>query len=387
VDQSPRTDAFLLRIRDCSKAKIQVFGEIIFAPRYFGSFHSVLGCSWIIDKGAKVYETPSAPNLPFNNMKQVRFLLSGVNWPKIGSIVCTNLYGRNSPLGDDHKVTMTVCAPSSPIARERGTLVSAGEYDFSMDTPGWQINQMYAGIEPYRKLSNLRHVTTFYHDDRLVLAVSKDLGIKSIGDIANKKIPLRVSTVPPSPTYRAIERVLACYGFTFKDIERWGGKVLLGDMGHTGRRVEEFQNGTINAVFDEAIGTREWHNLAEKFDLEFLPVENSNLDILEQKYGMKRGVITASRLRGVEKDIPTIDFTGWCLFTREEADPEIVELVLQKIEEKAEDIAAVMELQSKNPTRWIPERKFTVDMREMCKDAPIPLHPGAESYYRKKGYL
>jgi TRAP-type uncharacterized transport system substrate-binding protein len=320
-------------------------------------------------------------------MKQVRFLMSGVNWPKIGTIVCTNLYGQNSPLGDDHKVTLTVCSPRSPIARERGTLVSAGEYDFSVDTPGWQINQMYTGIEPYRKLSNLRHVTTFHHDDRLVLAVSKDLGIKNIGDIVSKKIPLRVSVVPPSPTRRAIERVIGSYGFTFQDIERWGGKIITGDMGHTGKRVEEFQDGTINAVFDEAIGTREWHNLVEKFGLEILPIDKSNLDVLEQKYSMKRGVIAAGRLKGVEKDIPTIDFTGWCLFTREEADPEIVELVLQKIEEKGKDITAVMELQSRDPSRWIAEREFRVDMREMCKNPPIPFHPGAESYYKKKGYL
>jgi len=28
-----------------------------------------------------------------------------------------------------------------------------------------------------------------------------------------------------------------------------------------------------------------------------------------------------------------------------------------------------------------------VDMRAMCRGLPLPLHPGAERYYREMGYL
>ena len=28
-----------------------------------------------------------------------------------------------------------------------------------------------------------------------------------------------------------------------------------------------------------------------------------------------------------------------------------------------------------------------VDMREIARGLPLPLHPGAERYYREKGYL
>src|SRR3546814_944385 len=64
-----------------------------------------------------------------------------------------------------------------------------------------------------RKL-DLSAVASFSHDDQLALAVRKDLGIKSIREIRENKIPLRISTGPyhlDHPLGCVLDLVLAEY--------------------------------------------------------------------------------------------------------------------------------------------------------------------------------
>src|SRR3546814_7088859 len=78
-------------------------------------------------------------------------------------------------------------------------MVDEGKYDFAMTSPAWFANSAAEGRVDLgwtpRKL-DLSAVASFSHDDQLALAVRKDLGIKSIREIRENKIPLRISTGP-----------------------------------------------------------------------------------------------------------------------------------------------------------------------------------------------
>src|SRR3546814_6676703 len=77
-----------------------------------------------------------------------------------------------------------------------------------------------------RKL-DLSAVASFSHDDQLALAVRKDLGIKSIREIRENKIPLRISTGPyhlDHPLGCVLDLVLAEYDIKIEDFEVWGGR-------------------------------------------------------------------------------------------------------------------------------------------------------------------
>src|ERR1043165_930496 len=80
----------------------------------------------------------------------------------------------------------------------------------------------------YKQKMPLRVLGCFPSWDRIALMVSKDLGIRSLHDIAERKIPLRVSTRMSgvnNGTYYTISTILSLYGFSFEKIKRWGGKV------------------------------------------------------------------------------------------------------------------------------------------------------------------
>ena len=71
------------------------------------------------------------------------------------------------------------------------------------------------------------------------------------------------------------------------------------------------KDGTLNAVFDEALMTLPWKQIADSVDLTFLPVDQDVLQALDKKYGIRSTKIPKGSLRGIDRDLPCIDFAGW----------------------------------------------------------------------------
>jgi uncharacterized protein len=96
--------------------------------------------------------------------------------------------------------------------------------------------------------------------------------------------------------------------------------------------------------------------------------------------GWSRGVLPKNRFRGVDRDVPGIDFSGWLFFCRQDMDEELAYYAIQAIDEQQRQINEWFDA----PTSGMTEH---VDMRKLVRDLPLALHPGAEAYYREKGYL
>ena len=94
----------------------------------------------------------------------------------------------------------------------------------------------------------------------------------------------------------------------------------------------------------------------------------------------KRGVIEKTRYRGMTEDVPTVDFSGWILFCSEDMDEELAYLTIAALDEQKGEIEALFPQ---------PHAALTgpVDLSWIGSNVPVPLHPGAEKYYREKGYL
>jgi hypothetical protein len=64
----------------------------------------------------------------------------------------------------------------------------------------------------------------------LIFAVRRDSGIRSLEDIRKQKYPLRIfrraGAANLATTIYAIEEVLKAYGMSYRDIEKWGGKIM-----------------------------------------------------------------------------------------------------------------------------------------------------------------
>src|SRR5690242_17771483 len=108
-------------------------------------------------------------------------------------------------------------------------LVGRKRYDFGFGNPVGLAAMAYLGRGFYKNKIPLRAIGVFPTWDRLIFAVRKETGIESIEEIKKQRYPLRISTrrrVKLQTTVYAIEEVLKAYGMSFRDIARWGGKIM-----------------------------------------------------------------------------------------------------------------------------------------------------------------
>lgn len=311
---------------------------------------------------------------------EFKFLGSGLNWMPLCTQLAYWLAGYYSVLPKDSRASVTAMEPGSSIF-QAPVEIAAGKYHVSVTTPTWLLRCATQGLPPFERPLRLRSLANFPHNDRMIFAVRRETGIESFADIKKKKYPLRVSAPLRETRHVAVwcaEEVVKDYGFTLDDIEAWGGKVLR-DRPRTlsggGPPVaEEF-----DAIFDEAIMTLRWKKLTEQYDLKFLPVDEPVL-AAKEKQGWERGILSKGLFRGLDQDVPTFDFSGWLMFCAEDLPDDLAYFTIMAIDEQQEAINRVMDRPGSGMTSKI-------DMRQLAKNLTVPLHPGAERYYREKGYL
>jgi TRAP transporter TAXI family solute receptor len=259
-------------------------------------------------------------------------------------------------------------------------LVAKKKYDFGFGNPAGLSRMAYLGVGFYKKKIPLRAIGVFPTWDRLIFAVRKDSGIESLNDIKKKKMPLRISTRRRGKlqtTLYAIEEVLKAYGMSLKEIERWGGKVMEAASPSSPERLEAIRLKKADAVFDE--GVKSWGAAALDAGMRFLPIEDEALRKME-KIGFPSAMLTRKHYPKMERDIRTVDFSGWTFFCHADLPAGI-----------AYHMAKAVDLCYKQiPVDHFDKRPMT--MREFCHGGEagqlnIPLHPGAKKYFRERGYL
>jgi hypothetical protein len=155
-------------------------------------------------------------------------------------------------------------------------LVDKKRVDFGFGNPVGLSAMAYLGCGFYKRKIPLRAIGVFPTWDRLIFAVRKDSGIESLEDVKRQKYPLRISTRRRGKlqtTVYAIEEVLKSYGMSFKQIERWGGKVMEAPSPSSKDRKDHIQSGKADAVFDE--GVKSWGNMALNAGMRFLPIDDA----------------------------------------------------------------------------------------------------------------
>lgn len=259
-------------------------------------------------------------------------------------------------------------------------LVGRKQYDFGFGNPVGLARMAYLGRGFYKQKIPLRAIGVFPTWDRLIFAVRKDSGIESIEDIKKQRYPVRISTRRRGKlqtTLYAIEEVLKAYGMSLRDIERWGGKVMEAPSPSSEERKKAIHTGKADAVFDE--GVKSWGKLALDAGMNFLPVNDDAARHME-KIGFPSALLTRKHYPKMERDIQTIDFSGWTFFCHADLPAQI-----------AYNMAKAVDLCHKEiPVDHFDKRPMT--MREFCRGGEagqlnIPLHPGAKRYFHERGYL
>ncbi len=260
--------------------------------------------------------------------------------------------------------------------------VSSGEADL-----GWGITfvdrMAYQGLkplyqEPCSKVRALGGYFGYYHIHFVADAQSGITTVKELVDMIKAGKPIRVA-IPMKGTsdLPLLERILAFYGVSLEDIKKAGGEyfhAVYADM------VSLYKDRHVDFVVTHlSLPAAAVTEMFVSRSSVLLAVSNECIDAISKELGTvprESGlcVIPAGTYKGQDKDVPAVATAGELLVRADLAD-DVVYAITKILCENIEEVYKAH-----------PANK-TFDPKIGWKNIAVPLHPGAERYYREKGYM
>jgi TRAP-type uncharacterized transport system substrate-binding protein len=280
---------------------------------------------------------------------------------------------RNS--GPPFPFTFAV-SPAWCSGLEGARLVGAQKLDVAWINPSIIVTMGHLGKGPFRRALPLRALAVFPSWDRLVIAVSGKLGIRTMDELIEKRPPVLASVAVNDCVDFAIAALLKAHGLSLETFKQWGCTIDPVERPSNPRRRDGIVSGEMGMIIDEGLDS--WGDNAVKHGYVFLPFAKKALKKLE-RYGFKRAPLGGGRLKGdFDPATEVIDYSGWPIVTHAEFPDELAYQFAAALEKIREEIPYDAER--------IPSMSA---LARGSEEAPldIPLHPGAERYYREHGYL
>ena len=295
-------------------------------------------------------------------------LVDQINWKE--RQVCVNLRQQGAD-----KWPIALFASDGPAAIDQ---VARGEVQLAIINPAGFLALAARGTGPFAAPIPLRAITIIPSPDQLAFAVTERTGLKSLREVRERRCPLRISLrgQKDHALHPVVNAVFAAAGFSLVDIRAWGGQVRYDDgLPQTDNRLGAVARGEVDMVVDEAV--RGWVNAAAAAGMRVLQLEEPMLAQLEA-LGLRRALIPRTRYPNLSQDVPTLDFSGFAVYTHVDVPDEIITSICAALEARKERIG------------WQEPGPLPLD--RMCRDTPdgplvIPLHRAAEKFWREKGYL
>ena len=281
---------------------------------------------------------------------------SGVYYPL--GVTLSQVYGESIP---DSKVQVQATKASA----ENLNLLQGGrgEIGFSLGdsvSDAWKGNADAGFAKP---LDRLRAVASVYPNYIQIVALA-DANIKSLADLKGKRISVGA---PRSGTELNARAILKAAGLAYSDFS----KVEYLPFGES---VELMKNRQIDVTLQSAgLGVAALRDLSAAVKVNFVPVPAEVVaKIGDPAY--QASLVPANTYEGQTADVDTVAINN-LLVTHEKVPEEVVYLMTKGIFENLERLGNAHSA----------ARQIKLD--SAARDLPIPLHPGAERYYREKGLI
>lgn len=250
--------------------------------------------------------------------------------------------------------------------------------------PSVMLTLAYRGTGPFSEPQPVRAIAVNPSYDLFAFVVTADTGLTSLEDVREKQYPLRISLRGQRnhSLHPILDCVLQAAGFSLDDVVRWGGSIHY-EPGFDNPeksgfdspvRIERAKDGTINAIFDEAVC--KWLDDALKIGMHALPLGAATVRRLE-RLGFAPNVIDKATYPLLPGDVATVDFSGFAIFVHADAPDDLVTSICAGLDLRRERIP------------W--EGSGPLPIEHMCRDTAdgpldVPLHPAAERYWHERGY-
>ncbi len=280
---------------------------------------------------------------------------SGVYYPL--GVALSNLFGAKIP-----GARPTVQATKASV--ENLTLLQQGKGEIAF-TLGDSLAFAWAGDEEAGfkgKQTKLRGIGAIYPNYIQVVA-TKASGIKTLADLKGKSLSVGA---PKSGTELNTRAILQGAGMTYKDL----GKIEYLPFAES---VDLMKNRQLDATLQSAgLGVAAIRDLASSVEIVVVEIPASIVDKVGAPY--VKGVIPKGTYTGQNTDIQTAAVVNY-LVTRSDLSDSIAYQMTKLTYESVADLTAAHQAAS------------DIKLERALDGMPVPLHPGAEKYFREKGVL
>lgn len=281
---------------------------------------------------------------------------SGVYYPL--GVALSQIYGKAMPAA---KVSVQATKASAGNLN----LLQAGRGEIAF-TLGDSLSDAWKGDEEAgfkAPLKKLRGVAGIYPNYIQIVAAA-DSGIKTLADLKGKRVAVGA---PKSGTELNARAIFKAAGMTYKDF----GKVEYLPFGES---VELMKNRQLDATLISAgLGVAAVRDLANAVKIAIVTIP----DTVTQKIGdtaYQTAMIPAKTYEGQASEVTTIKVQNF-LVTHEGVPVETVYAMTKGMFDNLDTLTA--------------SHAAAKDIKraDAARDIPVPLHPGAEKYYREVGLL
>lgn len=241
-----------------------------------------------------------------------------------------------------------------------------GAFDFAVAQSDRNF-QGYNGTADWegKPVTVLRSVFSM-HPETVMLVTRKDTGITSVNDLKGKRVNIGN---PGSGQRGNAEDVLRLYGLDFtKDFRAEALQQHEASRALVDRNIDAFfyTVGNPSAAIEEP---------AQSVDLDMVPLNSDAIRnfVVEHPYYIMTS-IPAGTYRGIDRDIETYAVTA-TVVTNESVSEQVVYDMVKTVFENLDELRA-----SHAAFRYL-------NPEEMLQGLSAPLHPGAEKYYKEKGWM
>jgi TRAP transporter TAXI family solute receptor len=229
------------------------------------------------------------------------------------------------------------------------------------------------GKDPFKSpAKNIRAITSLF-DEPFQFVILKKTGIKDFGDIKAKKYRLRHSPNKKGNFMEiACEAVFKNYGFDYKALQGWGGKVFYNSYSES---INLLRTDSLDSLSGcSPVPTTHFVELSGTHDISILPLNEKTIEALNKEFGTTRTVIPAGSYKFLEKDTPTIAARN-ILACKADLPTDLVYKITKAIYEQRDYLGSVHIVMK------------GVTPQFMASPGGVTLHPGAIKFYKEIGAL
>jgi TRAP-type uncharacterized transport system substrate-binding protein len=240
-------------------------------------------------------------------------------------------------------------------------------------TSGSSVQWMYEGSHDYARDGGHKELRLLARVDvanYAVMMVKASTGITDLHQIKEKHLPVRIITTESTGNLP----ILKYYGITRKELESWGGSYVH-FVGTLPQDPDAFDVVIMdNLYLGGAPEMRPYYLITARQDMRFLPMPQDLRVSMAKELGGELVNIPTALFRGVDAPVPSVGTSSRAIYAKQDLPDDFAYTVAKSLDE------------GRDLLRWT-HVPLSYDSRLVTKLPPVPLHAGAERYYREVGYI